>query len=255
MSSDLKPQDASVESDRDVAVKPFGWRRLQAIAAIAALVSFVAPMVIFLSLEPFFLAMAAPFAIGLMISVKWPRVAAIWLGLVSLAVFLFSAPFLADALTHPESVVDFLPLVLFALATLVGTLSAIPALREIKGGNQSPIPRRLATTSVAFLLAATAWSVAAFTGLKDTTPQPGDILVATEDFAFVPIDVTANAGTITVAATNHDNTRHTFSITELGVELSLPPGTTQRVSFNAEPGTYTFFCNPHPDMQGKLVAR
>jgi plastocyanin len=107
---------------------------------------------------------------------------------------------------------------------------------------------------VALLLAASAWSFVAITGLEDAATQSGDILVTTEDFAFAPNSVSIDAGTVAVAVTNRDNTRHTFSITELGVELSLPPGTTQRVSFTAEPGTYTFFCSPHPDMQGELVA-
>jgi plastocyanin len=255
MSADLKPQATEIESESEISGRRLGWRRLQILGGIAALVSFVAPMVIHLSLEPFLLAMAAPFAVGLLLSVKWPRVAAVWLGVVSLAVLLFSAPFLGEALTHPESAVDFLPLALFALATLVGAVTAIPALREIRGGgHQTRVPRRVATASAALLLAATAWSLAASTGLEDTAPQPGDILVTTEDFAFAPNAVSTDAGTIAVAVTNNDNTRHTFSITELGVELSLPPGTTQRVTFTAEPGTYSFFCSPHPDMQGQLVA-
>jgi plastocyanin len=255
VSSDLKPQDAGTGSGRDVTVSRLGWRGLQIFAAIAALVSFVAPMVIDLSLEPFFLAMAAPFVVGLMLAVRWPRVAAVWLGVVSLAILLFSAPFLGEALTHPESAADFLPLALFALATFVGALTAIPALRETKGGgHHTRLPRRVAAASAAVLLASTAWSFAAFTGLEDAAPQSGDILVTTEDFAFAPKAVSTEAGNISVAVTNHDNTRHTFSISELGVELSLPPGTTQRVTFTAEPGIYTFFCSPHPDMQGQLVA-
>jgi plastocyanin len=254
MSANLKPQTAGIESESEVRGRRFGWRRLQILATVAALVSFVAPMVIELSLEPFLLAMAAPFAVGLLLALKWPRVAAVWLGVVSLAVLLFSAPFLGEALTHPESAVDFLPLALFALATLVGAVTAIPALREIRGGHQTRVPRRVATASAVLFLAATAWSLAAYAGLEDASSQPGDIMVTTEDFAFAPKAVSTDAGTIGVAVTNHDNTRHTFSITELGVELSLPPGTTQRVTFTAEPGTYTFFCSPHPDMQGELVA-
>jgi plastocyanin len=76
----------------------------------------------------------------------------------------------------------------------------------------------------------------------------------TEDFAFTPTDVTTDPGTASIAVTNQDNTRHTFTITELGVDLSVPPGTTQTVTFTAAPGAYTFFCSPHPDMQGQLVA-
>jgi plastocyanin len=255
MSANLKPQTAEIGSESEVSGRGLRWRRLQILATVAALVSFVAPMVIDLSLEPFLLAMAAPFVVGLLLVVKWPRVAAVWLGVVSLAVLLFSAPFLGEALTHPESAVDFVPLALFALATSVGAVASIPAFREMRGeAHQTRVPRRVATASTALLLAAIAWSLATFTQLEDAGPQAGDILVTTEDFAFAPKAVSTDSGAIGVAVTNLDNTRHTFSITELGVELNLPPGTTQRVTFIAEPGTYTFFCSPHPDMQGELVA-
>lgn len=78
--------------------------------------------------------------------------------------------------------------------------------------------------------------------------------MTTEDFAFTPVDISAAAGMISMSVTNRDNIRHTFTITELGVDLSLSPGTTQRVTLTTKPGTYTFFCNPQPDMQGRLVA-
>lgn len=255
MNTDIAPSAAGQAADPDIGGGRFGWRRLQILAAIAALVSFVAPMVIALSFEPFLVAMAAPFLVGLLLAVKWPRLASAWLGVVSLAVLAFSVPFLGDALTHPEAAVDFVPLSLFALATLVGAAAAIQALLEVRGGRrQTQGPRRVATASAALFLATTAWSVFASTGLEDAVPQADDILITTEDFTFTPSDVSTEPGTISMAVTNHDNTRHTLTITELGIDLSLPPGTTQRVTFTAEQGAYTFFCTPHPDMQGRLVA-
>lgn len=254
MSTHLKPQAGFGGSEGDVSDFGFSWRRLQKLAAIGVLVSFVAPMLIDLSLEPFLLSMAAPFAVGLLLAVRWPRVAAIWLGVVSLAVLLFSVPFLGEVLIHPESAVDFIPLSLFALGTVVGAGAAIPAFREVERASQSLRPRRIAAVAAGLLVAASTWSVVAFLGVEEGTPQPGDILMTVEDFAFAPVDVTTESGTVSLAVTNHDNTRHTFTITELGVDLSLTPGTTQRITFTAEPGTYAFFCTPHPDMQGRLVA-
>lgn len=255
MNTHLKPETGGIGSDREVSGSGFGWRRLQKLAAIAVLFSFVAPMVIDLSLEPFLLSMAAPFAVGLLLAVKWPRVAAIWLGVVSLAVLLFSLPFLGEVLIHPESAVDFIPFSLFALGAVLGAAAALPAFREVGGRSlQSRGPRRISAAAAGLFVAASAWSGVAFVGVEEATPQAGDIVVTVEDFAFTPIDVTTDPGTVSLAVTNHDNTRHTFTIVELGVDLSLAPGTTQRVTFTAEPGTYTFFCNPHPDMQGRLVA-
>lgn len=255
MNTELKPQAGGIGSDGAIRRLRYGWRRLQTFAAIGVLVSFVVPMLIELSLEPFFLSMAAPFAIGLLMMIKWPRLAAIWLGFVFLAVLLFSLPFLGEALTHPESPADFIPLSLFALGSVVGAAAAIPAFREIReGGVSSHGPRWIATAAAGALVAAMVLSVVTTVGLDNVEPQPGDLLIATEDFAFTPTDVSTDPGTIAIAVTNRDNTRHTFTITELGVDLSLAPGTTQRVTITAEPGTYTFFCNPHPDMQGRLVA-
>ena len=255
MNIHLRPQSGGIGSDREVSSGGFGWRRLQKLAAIGVLVSFVTPMVIDLSLEPFLLAMAAPLAVGLLLAVRWPQVAATWIGVVSTAELMFSLPFLGEVLIHPESAVDFIPLSLFSLGTVVGAVAAIPAFRETRGGGvPSHGPRTIATASAALFLVASAWSVLAFVELEDASPQPGDVLLATEDFAFTPIDVRAAAGTISMSVTNQDSTRHTFTITELGVDLSLAPGTTQRLTFTAEAGTYAFFCSPHPDMQGRLVA-
>lgn len=44
----------------------FGWRRLQVVAVFGVLGSLLVPMLIQLSLEPFLLATAAPFIIGLL---------------------------------------------------------------------------------------------------------------------------------------------------------------------------------------------
>ena len=253
MNSDLMTQSGGAGSDPALSRSGFGWRRLQILAAIGVLVSFVAPMVIDLSLEPFLLSMAAPFAIGLLLGPKWSRAATIWLGVVSLAVLMFSLPFLGEVLIHPESAIDFIPLSLFALGTVVGAASAIPAFREIGREGESQGPRRIATASAALLVFASAWSAVASVGLRDATPQAGDVLIQTEDFEFTPIHVATDPGSVSIAVTNHDNTRHTFTITELGVDLSLAPGTTQRATFNAEQGSYNFFCSPHPDMEGELV--
>jgi plastocyanin len=50
--------------------------------------------------------------------------------------------------------------------------------------------------------------------------------------------------------------RHTFTIDELGVDLSIPPNSEQRVTFDAPAGSYEFECRPHtPGMTGTLTVR
>jgi plastocyanin len=252
MALDPRSEADAVEPDRHRRATGFGWRRLQRLAAIAAIASIAVPMALDLTIEPFFLATAAPFAIGLLLAFKWPRVAAIWLGVFSLAFLLISVPFL----THPESARDFIPSSVLALASVVGAAAAIPSFRESSGRSvRSQAPRRIAATSMGLIVAASAWSMIAYAGLENAVPQQGDILMTTEDFVFSPLEIATNQRTVSIAVTNRDNTRHTLTITELEVDLNLPPRTIQRVTFTADPGTYMFYCVLHPDMKGQLRAR
>ncbi|HEX6256527.1 MAG TPA: cupredoxin domain-containing protein [Euzebyales bacterium] len=235
-----------------------GWLSLLVAAGWATIASFVIAMIIAGSIEAFFLAMAVPIVVGLLVVWRWRRAGIVVLGVVLLAELLSSAPFLADALAHPETPGDFLPLTLFAVATLVGGVAAVPAFREARNPGR-PTTRSamlVAVAAVVILVAATAVSIIAAGRVDSVTAQPGDIELTTADFRFDAPSVTAGAGTVAVTVTNDDATRHTFTVDELGVDLNVPPGTTQRVTFPADPGTYRFYCIPHaPDMAGELTVR
>src|SRR5437764_533835 len=70
-------------------------------------------------------------------------------------------------------------------------------------------------------------------------------------FAFVVL--------LTVDFVNNDLFWHTFTVTQLGVDIRLPVKGNQRLSFNAAPGTYEFFCaipgHKGIGMRGTLVIR
>jgi plastocyanin len=251
-----EPALAQRDDARDDRRARVGWARLQAAAAWAAIASFAVPMIIDRSVEGFFVAMIAPFVIGLLLRWRWRRVGAVWLGVVSLGELLSSAPFLGDALTHPETLTDFLPLVVFTVATLVGSVAAIPAFRRGRGPD---LPSRSATAVAAaatvLLVLATGVSVVAAAGVDSAQAQAGDLRLTAKDFQFDQTSMTVTDGTVAVAVTNDDTTRHTFTIDALGVDLNVPPGTTQRVTFGADAGTYRFYCRPHPNMTGNLAVQ
>jgi len=234
-----------------------GWRKLHVLAAAGVLGSLLASMGIVPSPEPLLLTMT-PFVIGLLLMLRWPRVGTVWLGVSSLGLLLFSAPFLADALAHPESLTDFIPLVVFTVSLLVGTVAAIPSFRQGRGPDAaSGLPGAIAVGAGALILAASLVAVVAFVQTESVSAQAGDVRVEIEDFRFRPAAFYARTGTVSVHVTNRDTTRHTFTIDELGVDLNLPPNSSQRVSFAAAgSGTYRFYCRPHgPDMEGELVVR
>ncbi len=232
----------------------FGWRRLQAIAAGVTIAGFVMPMAIEGKVEGFLVAMATPFMIGLVLVRFLPRVAAIFLGVVSAATLAFSAPYITEALSHPESATDFVPQTFFTLSMAIAVVTAIPAYREVRRSEvTSSTPRFIAIAAGVVAVVASAISIAAATGVESVAAQAGDVTVVTRDFAFAPAKLATEAGNVSVHLTNDDSTRHTFTIDGL-TDLSVPPNSTQRVTFEAQPGTYRFYCRPHlPDMDGVLV--
>jgi len=234
------------------------WLTLLVAAAGATIAAFVIAMIGAGSIEAFFLAMAAPIVVGLLVVWRWRRTGIAVLGVVLFAELLSSAPFLADALAHPETPSDFLPLTLFSVATVVGSVAAVPAFRRARLPARQPSRSAMTVTvaAVVVLVAATVVSFAAAGRVDSVTAQPGDIELTTTDFQFDTRTVTTDTGTVAVTVTNDDATRHTFTIDELGVDLNVPPGTTQRVTFPADAGTYSFYCIPHaPGMAGELIVR
>ena len=76
--------------------------------------------------------------------------------------------------------------------------------------------------------------------------------VVIKTFAYGPKDITVPAGT-TVTWINKDPEVHTV-VNKDGKFRSAALDTDDTYSFTfAEPGTYSFFCSLHPQMQGKVI--
>lgn len=74
---------------------------------------------------------------------------------------------------------------------------------------------------------------------------PGEGAIAVEGVisGFTPPVLKASAGTVTVAFTNPDSIPHDFTIDELEVNELVDAGSESTFSFDAERGTYTFYCS------------
>ena len=100
------------------------------------------------------------------------------------------------------------------------------------------------------------FSVVSTVGYDEAAAQEGDIELATEDIEFTDTSIDAQSGEVSVFVDNADGTLHTFTIDELNVDLDIPASKSARVTFQAEPGTYEFYCVPHhEDMKGTLTVR
>jgi plastocyanin len=85
------------------------------------------------------------------------------------------------------------------------------------------------------------------------------LVLATEGLRFSPAALSASSGQITVHMANHDLFWHTFTIDALNVDLRVPVGAEQSVTFTARPGNYTFYCaipgHESIGMRGTLTVR
>lgn len=81
--------------------------------------------------------------------------------------------------------------------------------------------------------------------------------VAIADFRYTPDDITIRAGT-TITWSNQDNVTHTvtpdkgYETDEFQSSGAMLPGSSFSVTFT-EPGTYLYFCEPHPSMKGRIT--
>ena len=227
-----------------------GWANLLKKAAIASVV-IIAIINVLAGVIPPLLVFAVFFlagAIWLRNATKGPAI----LLLVAFIVHLgLSAPFVIPTLV-PASAGDFILNVGSLLASFVGIWAAIMVVR----GRLEPAPaaRSLAMGAVGIFVLGAIVSVIATINYDDAVAQEGDVELVTQDIEFKDESLDAEAGEVSVFVDNKDNTLHTFTIDELDVDLDIPAGKSARVTFNADPGTYEFYCVPHKDtMEGTLT--
>ncbi len=102
--------------------------------------------------------------------------------------------------------------------------------------------------------------VALLAGLLSSSGATGtaDVAVHSENVLFTPTELEAESGQVTVELTNGDLFWHTFTISELDVDLAVPVNGSRQATFNAPPATYRFYCRipgHETRMTGTLTVR
>jgi plastocyanin len=138
---------------------------------------------------------------------------------------------------------------------IVGLLAAAGFL--ISRGNQAAgrrAARGVAVLALAVILVVAGVAVAT---ASSGTVSGNAIVIAATNARFSATTLTAKGGTVTVDFTNNDLFWHTFTVPALGVDIRAPVKGSRRVSFNARPGTYEFFCaipgHKQIGMKGTLI--
>ena len=225
------------------------WAKVLRWSALFAVVV-MALITIFAGLIPPLVVFAVLWLVGALLIGRWPKAAAILLLVVSVAFMLTSAPFVFPTLLVPESAGDFILNVASYVAAALATIAAVMVLRR-RGPSEGA--RRAWLVGLGLTLVAIIVGVVAMLMYEDATPQEGDVELVTQDIEFSEDAISAEGGTVGVFVENKDATLHTFTIDELDVSLDIPANSKARVEFDAEPGTYQFYCVPHKgDMEGEL---
>jgi hypothetical protein len=234
------------------------WRPVLEGAAAATGLVLIVVMIVQGQLIPPILAFVVLAAAGVGLLRVRERAGVIMLAVISVLFLALNFPFIVPSLSVPESSVDFLASALTVLGLVAMVVSSIALVRRRRGGAMGFVG-----AISALALVAVAVATVAKVAYDAAEARPGDIKMVLQDIEFRPSTIslpTSRGPTppnasheVSVFLDNKDTVLHTFTIEELDVDVNVPGNGSARVTFDAEPGEYEFFCVPHkPDMQGTL---
>ena len=233
-----------------------GWRRLAVVAALATAVILFGYGLTRGDREALVLAVIMVVGLGLL------RVGTGLLGLLVLAALfvnieIWMFPAANGNATYRAGLPDLLvpaSLVAVSLDGFIGAVAALVHLHDPTAGRGAAGPTGVIAVLFIFVSLGLVWA------MTDAEPQvvpEGAVLVETTNVAFVPDTLRAGGGQVTVAVRNRDLFWHTYTIDALGVDIRAPVGGVRSASFEAEPGTYDFYCripgHAALGMRGKLT--
>ncbi|HWC42297.1 MAG TPA: cupredoxin domain-containing protein [Actinomycetota bacterium] len=218
-----------------------GWRRLTVVAALADAVVLFGYGLARGDRE------SLGFAVVMLVGLGLLRFGRGLLGLLVMAalfvnIMFWMFPVANGNATYRVGPVDLLipgSLVAFSLAGLIGALGSIIHLRDQAAGRAAAGPTGV--LAVVFIVASLGLVWAMSKAEAQVVPA-GASEVETVNVAFVPKSFEAPGGKVTVAVHNRDLFWHTFTIDALKVDIRAPVGQVRSATFEAKPGTYTYYC-------------
>ncbi len=177
-------------------------------------------------------------------------------GLLSFTLLALVLPFSTFTLQHPEDAGTFIPLVVMvvgaAFAFVGCAVSLIQRRRHTLRAAATPAESLAVKVILAALVLVSAGSVALSVTSRtmlSAQVKANALDVNIKSFSFSPNQLEVKAGDIVrIVVRNSDPTLHTFTLPQVGVDVSVPPGSERLVEFKAPaPGEYPWYSNPHSD--------
>jgi plastocyanin len=207
---------------------------------------------------------ALAFAAIMLVGLGLLRVGSGLLGLVVLAALFVNIEFwmfpaAQGNATYRVGLIDLLvpgSLVAFSLAGFIGAVGGVIHHHDQAAGRGAAGPTGV--LAVVFVMASLGLVWAMTKAAPEVAPQ-GAQEVQAINIAYDPKTLQAPGGKVTVALRNRDLFWHTFTIDRLGVEIRTPVGRLRTATFEARPGTYSFYCrlpgHAALGMRGTLTVR
>jgi plastocyanin len=218
------------------------WRHLLRYAAIADLIVMAVVGIAVRDKEA--LAFAGAILIGIVfLRIRSGLAGVIMIGVLSLDAAVFMLPAAASNSLHRDHFVNLLIPLSLAVISVSGLLAAIGSIfrhrrPEASGRTAAVVAQAMVAVFIVALIAGTVSQRAS----RAETARAGDIRVEMRNTAFLQTALQGQGGSISVAVSNHDLFWHTFTIDVLHVNADVPIGANRRVTFNAPPGRYEFYC-------------
>jgi plastocyanin len=235
-----------------------GWRRLTVVAALASAVVLFGYGLIRGDRE------ALVFALVMLVGIGLLRAGSGVLGLLVLAALfvnieLWMFPAANGNASYRVGLAELVvpaSLVAFSLAGFIGAVAGLVHLHDPAAGRGAAAPTGIIAVVFVFASLGLVW---AMTDVEPQVVPEGALEIQTTNVAFVPDTLGAAGGEVTVAVRNRDLFWHTFTIDALGVDMTAPVGRLRTVTFEARPGTYSYYCRipTHATlgMRGRLTVR
>lgn len=170
---------------------------------------------------------------------------------VALVALVGNLPLTLDELSNPDSTPAFVLTLLVTTSALVVMVAGLGAFFR-----WSPSKVQVVAVSGAVIFGAgIVLSLVSSAGVPSEAALATDTQVVARGVEFSQEKIVVSAGGVGVWVDNQDGIRHSFSVTELGVDLNVPALKAQRVEFDADPGEYVVFCNVpgHETMTATLI--
>ena len=242
---------APTPATRGAAPRTGEWLRLLAgVTGVVALVDLAFIALVREVIPPLVVA-AALTGIGIALVRRFPRIAAIVLGLTSALMLTGALQFGAEHLAHPSSGIDFSHAAIGILGRIIAIAAAVMALRRTSGSGA----RRLAAVSVGLLGVTLVVAGVATVAAAGDQAEPGDVVTAIVDHDFADrIEVAAGD---TVLVDNQEPFRHTFTVEGTAIDVVVPASQGVRIPIDLAPGTYPVMCAipGHEAMDATLTVR